>query len=150
MPGVKKEGARRETRYFPPELHHFGIQFISSHLLLQRKKERAKEREEAKKETFNKRMRHKILVTQQTMGMFYPFPGSLAIYLLSSKGMAFGPLGTQIDEEQALHKIQREELFGKQGAEKVAELESMLSTIYNRACDLKQPIVWPSMPLKLG
>jgi hypothetical protein len=47
-------------------------------------------------------------------------------------------------------RAERARLLGSKGLEKIEELEGMLSTIYNRACDLKQPVVWPSMPLRLG
>jgi hypothetical protein len=63
------------------------------------------------------------------------------VYVFAASGEA----GGASDE-----RLERARLFGTKGLDKVEELEGMLTTIYNRACDLKQPVVWPSMPLRLG
>ncbi len=49
------------------------------------------------------------------------------------------------DEQRAA----REQLFGLNGAKRISEIDGMLNTIYNRACDLKQPVIWPHMPLRM-
>lgn len=65
----------------------------------------------------------------------------ICVYVSAASGEA----GGASDE-----RLERARLFGTKGLDKVEELEGMLATIYNRACDLKQPVVWPSMPLRLG
>jgi hypothetical protein len=47
-------------------------------------------------------------------------------------------------------RLERARLFGAKGLNQVEELEGMMATLYNRACDLKQPVIWPSMALRLG
>lgn len=47
-------------------------------------------------------------------------------------------------------RLARASMFGDDGLAKIEELEGMMNTLYTRACDTKQPTVWPSMPLRLG
>ncbi|ELR16815.1 uncharacterized protein ACA1_383460 [Acanthamoeba castellanii str. Neff] len=88
-----------------------------------RRKEQARAREEAKKARYARKTG--AFVTLSTL--------------------ARGEAGGASDE-----RLERARLFGTKGLDKVEELEGMLTTIYNRACDLKQPVVWPSMPLRFG